>query len=81
VPLTVFLVSGVKLQRILTWLDSFSLLLKRDAHAQFVYKHAVSTVMPAGSINLLEQEGTSGSAPAPLEPGFRPQVTLSSADD
>ena len=47
VPVTVFLVNGVKLQGIITWFDNFSVLLRRDAHSQLVYKHAISTVMPS----------------------------------
>jgi host factor-I protein len=31
IPLTVFLVNGIKLQGIVTWFDNFSILLKRDA--------------------------------------------------
>lgn len=57
VPLTLFLVNGVKLQGILTWFDNFSLLLKREAHSQLVYKHAISTIMPAVPIQLFEQGG------------------------
>lgn len=51
---TVFLVNGVKLQGIVTWFDNFSILLRRDAHAQLVYKHAISTIMPGGPLNLRE---------------------------
>ena len=46
-PVTIFLVKGVKLQGIVTWFDPFSLLLRRDGNAQLVYKHAISTIMPA----------------------------------
>jgi len=53
-PVTVFLVNGVKLQGIITWFDNFSMLLRRDSHAQLVYKHAISTVMPSNPINLFE---------------------------
>jgi host factor-I protein len=60
-PVTVFLVNGVKLQGIITWFDNFSVLLRRDAHSQLVYKHAISTVMPAHPIQLFEppKEGES----------------------
>ena len=54
VPVTVFLVNGVKLQGIVTWFDNFCVLLRRDAHSQLVYKHAISTVMPASPISLFE---------------------------
>lgn len=52
VPVTTFLVNGVKLQGIVTWFDSFCILLKRDDQVQLVYKHAVSTIMPNGPVNL-----------------------------
>lgn len=53
-PVTIFLINGVKLQGIVTWFDNFSILLRRDAHSQLVYKHAISTVMPAHPIQLFE---------------------------
>ena len=53
-PVTIFLVNGVKLQGIITWFDNFSLLLRRDAHSQLVYKHAISTVMPGQPVQLFE---------------------------
>ena len=46
-PVTVFLVKGVKLQGVITWFDTFSLLLRREGAAQLVYKHSISTIMPA----------------------------------
>jgi host factor-I protein len=51
-PVTMFLVKGVKLQGIITWFDNFSVLLRRDGQAQLIYKHAISTVMPAAPIDL-----------------------------
>ena len=51
---TVFLISGVKLQGVITWFDNFSVLLRRDTHVQLVYKHAISTVMPSEPIQLYE---------------------------
>jgi host factor-I protein len=54
VPVTIFLVNGVKLQGIVTWFDNFSVLLRRDAHSQLVYKHAISTIMPAQPVQLFE---------------------------
>jgi host factor-I protein len=51
---TIFLVNGVKLQGVITWFDNFCVLLRRDAHSQLVYKHAISTVMPAQPVQLFE---------------------------
>jgi host factor-I protein len=53
-PVTMFLVKGVKLQGIITWFDNFSVLLRRDGQSQLIYKHAISTVMPAHPIDLAE---------------------------
>ena len=55
-PVTMFLVNGVKLQGTITWFDNFSVLLRRDGSSQLVYKHAISTVMPAGPIQLFDAE-------------------------
>ena len=48
-PVTIFLVKGVKLQGVVTWFDAFSLLLRRDGASQLVYKHSISTIMPPES--------------------------------
>ena len=56
VPVTLFLVNGVKLQGIVTWFDNFSVLLRRETHAQLVYKHAISTIMPLQAVQLYEAE-------------------------
>jgi len=45
-PVTIFLVKGVKLQGVVTWFDAFSLLLRREGSSQLVYKHSISTIMP-----------------------------------
>jgi host factor-I protein len=55
-PVTMFLVKGVKLQGIITWFDNFSVLLRRDGQAQLVYKHAISTIMPSHQFDLTEIE-------------------------
>lgn len=53
---TLFLVNGVKLSGVVTWFDNFSVLLRREAHAQLVYKHAISTIMPVNPVQLYDQE-------------------------
>lgn len=55
ISVTLFLLNGVKLQGLITWFDNYSILLKRDGHIQLIYKHAVSTIMPATAIDLQEQ--------------------------
>jgi host factor-I protein len=54
IPLTIFLMNGVKLQGVVTWFDNFCVLLRRDGHSQLVYKHAISTIMPGHPVQLFE---------------------------
>jgi host factor-I protein len=65
-PLTIFLVNGVKLQGVVTWFDNFCVLLRREGQIQLVYKHAISTIMPSGPIQLFdpEKEEAEGAAEA-----------------
>ena len=59
IPITVFLINGVKLQGIINFFDNFCIFLRRDSNVQLVYKHAVSTIMPAEEISLfVEDEDT-----------------------
>ena len=62
-PVTMFLVKGVKLQGMITWFDNFSVLLRRDGQSQLIYKHAISTIMPAGQIDFGEIIDTIAAAP------------------
>ena len=51
VPVSVYLVSGIKLQGEIESFDQFSILLKNSV-SQMVYKHAISTIQPARNIIL-----------------------------
>nr|CRH07869.1 Protein hfq (Nif-regulating factor) [Candidatus Magnetococcus massalia] len=67
VPVTVFLVNGIKLQGMITSFDNYCLLLKNSV-TQLVFKHAISTVMPSRNIHTGEERepssnGTSREAP------------------
>lgn len=57
ISVTVFLVNGVKLQGLITWFDDATILLRRDGHTQLVYKHAVSTIMPADAVEIETANG------------------------
>ena len=56
ISVTVFLINGVKLQGVITWFDNFCILLRREGQSQLVYKHAISTIMPAQNVSLYEGE-------------------------
>jgi len=56
IPLTIFLINGVKLTGVVTSFDNFCVLLRRDGHSQLVYKHAISTIMPSQPVQMFEGE-------------------------
>lgn len=51
VPVSIFLVNGIKLQGQVESFDQFSVLLKSSV-SQMVYKHAISTIVPTKSVSL-----------------------------
>lgn len=51
VPVSIYLVNGIKLQGQIDSFDQFVVLLK-NAVNQMVYKHAISTVVPSRNIRL-----------------------------
>jgi host factor-I protein len=51
VPVSVYLVNGIKLQGTIESFDQFVVLL-RNTVSQMVYKHAISTVVPARNVRL-----------------------------
>ena len=57
VPVSIYLVNGIKLQGTIESFDQFVVLL-RNTVSQMVYKHAISTVVPARNVRV-------GTSPAP----------------
>jgi host factor-I protein len=51
VPVSIFLVNGIKLQGQIESFDQFVVLLKNNV-SQMVYKHAISTIVPARNIQI-----------------------------
>ncbi len=51
IPVSVYLVNGIKLQGQIESFDQFVVLLK-SAVSQMVYKHAISTIVPARQVRL-----------------------------
>jgi host factor-I protein len=54
VPVSIYLVNGIKLQGHIDSFDQFSIMLK-NAVSQMVYKHAISTIVPARPVKLHPQ--------------------------
>jgi host factor-I protein len=58
VPVSIYLVNGIKLQGTIDSFDQFVVLLKNSVN-QMVYKHAISTVVPARNVRVpgVEEDG------------------------
>jgi host factor-I protein len=50
IPVSIYLVNGIKLQGVIESFDQFVVLLKNTV-SQMVYKHAISTIVPARNIS------------------------------
>jgi host factor-I protein len=55
VPVSIYLVNGIKLQGQVESFDQFVVLLKNSV-SQMIYKHAISTVVPARNVRVFEED-------------------------
>jgi len=53
VPVSIYLMNGIKLQGQIDSFDQFVILLKNSVN-QMVYKHAISTIVPARNVTFTE---------------------------
>ncbi|MBQ2697399.1 MAG: RNA chaperone Hfq [Clostridia bacterium] len=60
--ITMFLMNGVKLGGIVRGFDSFVVVVEDRGTQQVVYKHAISTMIPATPVTLLGESGAEGGA-------------------
>ncbi|MEM7283553.1 MAG: RNA chaperone Hfq [Pseudomonadota bacterium] len=63
IPVSIYLVNGIKLQGQVESFDQFVVLLKNSV-SQMVYKHAISTVVPARAVKLPRSEDAEGTEEA-----------------
>ena len=59
VPVSIYLVNGIKLQGTIESFDQFVVLL-RNTVSQMVYKHAISTVVPSRNVRVGEVAAHAG---------------------
>ncbi|MDE2089614.1 MAG: RNA chaperone Hfq [Gammaproteobacteria bacterium] len=64
IPVSIYLVNGIKLQGQIESFDQFVVLLKNSV-SQMVYKHAISTVVPSRNVKLSGAEESTQSTPEP----------------
>ncbi|MBL14194.1 MAG: RNA chaperone Hfq [Gammaproteobacteria bacterium] len=68
IPVSIYLVSGIKLQGQIESFDQFVIVLK-NAVSQMVYKHAISTVVPARMVKIPMQGQAESNGSDVSEPG------------
>ena len=68
IPVSIYLVSGIKLQGQIESFDQFVIVLK-NAVSQMVYKHAISTVVPARMVKIPMQGQAESTGTDVSEPG------------
>lgn len=65
-PITIYLVSGVKLTGKVRSFDKYSVLLENNGQEQMIFKHAISTIVSSRSVLLHgEREHIASTHPAP----------------
>ena len=62
IPVSVYLVNGIKLQGQIESFDQYVVLL-RNTVTQMVYKHAISTIVPGRAVNLAAATADEAAAP------------------
>ena len=70
-PITIYLVSGVKLTGKIRSFDKYSVLLENNSQEQLIFKHAISTVVSTRSVLHTEHRPphAAQAGPVPLTPG------------
>lgn len=63
IPVSIYLVNGIKLQGQIESFDSFVVLLRNNV-SQMVYKHAISTVVPARAVRIYDPDAEPSEAGA-----------------
>ena len=59
VPVSIYLVNGIKLQGVVESFDQFVVLL-RNTVSQMVYKHAISTIVPGRNVRMTTEKDAHG---------------------
>lgn len=55
IPVTIYLVNGFQLKGLVRGFDNFTVILDADGKQQMIYKHAISTIVPARPVNLMAE--------------------------
>ncbi|MBN2260900.1 MAG: RNA chaperone Hfq [Clostridiales bacterium] len=56
IMITVFLISGYQIRGLVKGFDNYTIVLDSDGKQQMIYKHAISTMIPAKEVNFMKTE-------------------------
>ena len=56
ISITVFLMNGFQLRGSVRGFDNYTIVLDSDGKQQMIYKHAISTIIPARAVNFNPQQ-------------------------
>jgi host factor-I protein len=73
---TIFLSNGVRLQGVVAGFDAFCVLLERDGEQQIIYKHSITTTVPAYPVDLREDPDSPPPPPPDRVERTRPAVIV-----
>lgn len=68
VPVSIYLVNGIKLQGQVESFDQYVVLLRNTSVTQMVYKHAISTIVPARAVSIQHDGNKAVATPATTTP-------------
>ncbi len=54
-PVTIYLMNGFQFRGVVKGFDNFTIVLDNDGKQSLVYKHAVSTIIPAKNIQIFDE--------------------------
>lgn len=82
VPVSIYLVNGIKLQGQVESFDQYVVLLRNTSVTQMVYKHAISTIVPARAVSVQHQPHDKTNAAAARPTNALQQVeTIANPED
>ncbi|MCI5751084.1 MAG: RNA chaperone Hfq [Oscillospiraceae bacterium] len=56
IPITVFLTNGFQFKGMVKGFDSYTVIVESDGKQELIFKHAISTIIPARTISILDSE-------------------------
>ncbi len=58
IPITLFLTNGFQFKGMVRGFDGYTVIVDSDGKQELIYKHAISTIIPAKPISILDSESS-----------------------